>query len=102
PPRPPLLHALSLHDALPILRTTLHLVTAGDCLWMRPLLQPMLERVHASTPFGRNVAGMDTGALLAAGRAVLEERPRTTAALCKLDRKSTRLNSSHGSISYAV
>lgn len=42
----------------PLLRTTLHLVTAGDCLWMRPLLQPMLERVHASTPFGRNVAGM--------------------------------------------
>src|SRR6266545_1511636 len=68
----------------PLLRTTLHLVTAGDCLWMRPLLQPMLERVHASTPFGRNVAGMDSGALLAAGRAVLEERPRTTAALCKL------------------
>src|SRR6266511_1851353 len=50
----------------PLLRTTLHLVTAGDCLWMRPLLQPMLERVHASTPFGRNVAGMDSVALLAA------------------------------------
>jgi hypothetical protein len=68
----------------PLLRTTLHLVTARDCLRLRPLLQPVLERVHASTPFGRNVAGMDTGALLAAGQAVLEERPRTTASLCKL------------------
>jgi hypothetical protein len=68
----------------PLLRTTLHLVTARDCLRLRPLVQPVLERVHSSTPFGRNVAGMDTAALLAAGRVALEERPRTTAALCKL------------------
>jgi Winged helix DNA-binding domain len=68
----------------PLLRTTLHLVTAGDCLWLRPLVQPVLERVHATSPFGRNVDGMDVEALLEAGRAVLEERPQTTAALCKL------------------
>lgn len=67
-----------------LMRTTLHLVTARDFLALRPLMRPMLESRFASSAFGHNVAGIDMRALLAAGRTLMEERPRTTAELGKL------------------
>jgi hypothetical protein len=67
---------------VPLLRTTLHLVTARDCLTLAPLLRPVLERgFWTGTPFGRKVKGIDIDAVLAAGRELLDEQPRTNAQL---------------------
>jgi hypothetical protein len=67
---------------VPLLRTTLHLVTARDCLGLAPLLRPVLERgFWTGTPFGRKVKGIDIDAVLAAGRELLDEQPRTNAQL---------------------
>src|SRR5204862_703612 len=63
-----------------LMRSTLHLVTAEDCLRLRPILQPMLER-GLQGGFGKRLRGVDLEALLAAGRALLAERPLTFAEL---------------------
>jgi hypothetical protein len=62
-------------------RSTIHLVTARDALALRPVIQPVLERAFARSPFGRRVAGLDLPALVAAGRALAEAEPLTTSEL---------------------
>ena len=68
-----------------LMRSTIHLVTARDCLALRPVLQSVMDRnLYVGSHFGRRIRGMDTEALVAAGRALLEEQPRTNAELGKL------------------
>jgi hypothetical protein len=68
-----------------LLRATIHLVTADDCLRLRPVLQPVLDRAFASgSPFGRNLAGVDVDGVVAVGRALVEEKPRTAVELRRL------------------
>jgi len=59
-----------------LMRGTIHLVSARDCLELRPLIQPVLDKALAAT-YGRQLAGVDTRALAAAGRALTEAEPRT-------------------------
>jgi Winged helix DNA-binding domain len=61
-----------------LMRSTIHLVTDRDCLALRPLVQPVLERAVQGT-YGRRLEGLDLAQVAAAGRALVDERPRTLA-----------------------
>src|SRR5215203_4793923 len=66
-----------------LMRATIHLVTDRDFLALRPAVQPVLERdVYRNATYGKeHLTGLDVDAVLAAGQALLEERPRTAAEL---------------------
>lgn len=59
----------------PLMRATLHLVSAADCRAFGPVVLPVLERGFAGSPFV--IAGVETDALLSAGRELIEQAPRT-------------------------
>jgi DNA glycosylase AlkZ-like len=60
-----------------VMRATIHLVTADDCLLLRPLMQPVLDAELARHPeFAPRLRGIDLDRVLAAGRELLAE-PRT-------------------------
>ncbi len=65
-----------------LMRSTLHLVTADDCLALRAALQDTVtRRFWANRVYARALEGMEMAPLLAAGRALVEERPLTPAEL---------------------
>ncbi len=66
-----------------LMRGTIHLVTAADCLLLRPLVQGMHERGFASG-YRKYCAGLDVAAVAAAGRELVEAEPMTFAALGEL------------------
>src|SRR5699024_11679514 len=81
-PAPPVASPLSLHDALPISQDVPHHLFKGEPVFFVHRQQERRERHHHHQEHGSRVADGAPGAML--------------------DRKSTRLNSSHVSISYAV
>lgn len=59
-----------------LMRSTLHLVTAADYLFLRPVLQPALTRaLHAF--FAQRAKDLELEAISAAAREYVRERPRT-------------------------
>ncbi len=66
------------------LRGTIHLVTADDAAMLRPLTQVVLTRAIFSQAFGKNLAGLDLGPVLAHARALAAQRPRTRAEMARL------------------
>jgi hypothetical protein len=71
-----------------LLRNTVHLVTAEDCLKLRPLAQPAIGRsLYTGSAERVAVREIDAGELVAAGRALLEARPLTARELGELLRE---------------
>jgi hypothetical protein len=64
-----------------LLRGTLHLATADDALGQYPILADVMRRSWRSSPFIKQLDGVDVDAVTTAARALLEERPRTPAEL---------------------
>jgi Winged helix DNA-binding domain len=66
-----------------LMRSTIHLVSVHDCLGLQPLCAPILARTFKS-PFAAQLGSAKLGDVVAAGRELLEERPRTRAELAEL------------------
>jgi hypothetical protein len=67
----------------PALRATQHLLCAEDFLWLRPLVQPVLERGRQAA-MGRLTRDVDLGALASAARELLQGRTLTRTQLREL------------------
>ncbi|HEX4344942.1 MAG TPA: winged helix DNA-binding domain-containing protein [Solirubrobacteraceae bacterium] len=59
-----------------LMRWTLHVVTAHDCLALRPLLQPVMDR-RLRGLLGRHLCGVDLDELVVLGRELVDLEPRT-------------------------
>ncbi len=62
------------------MRSTIHLVSARDCLALQPLTMPVLARTFKS-PFARQLAGAEPADVAAAGHELLAAGARTRAEL---------------------
>ncbi|MCA1693180.1 MAG: winged helix DNA-binding domain-containing protein, partial [Actinobacteria bacterium] len=61
-----------------VMRATLHLVTADDCLTLRPLMQPVLDgELARHRDFGPALRGIDMAPILDFARPLFAERPMT-------------------------
>ena len=64
-----------------VMRGTIHLIAAEDCLVLRPLTQPVFEgQLWRHRDFSPHLRGLDLDPVIEAGRLVLEE-PRTATEL---------------------
>jgi len=61
-----------------LMRGTVHLVSAADACFLRPLTQPLLDRdLRTNTQHARHLADLDLTKVADAARLVLAERPHT-------------------------
>ena len=61
-----------------VMRGTIHLVSADDCLLLRPLVQPVLDaELGRHAEYGPALLGVDLEPMLAFARPLLAERPRS-------------------------
>lgn len=61
-----------------VMRGTIHLVSARDCLPLRGAVQPLLERqVRGNTTYRPGLRGVDLDAVTGAARAIVDDEPRT-------------------------
>jgi hypothetical protein len=63
-----------------LMRGTIHLVSAADCLPVRQLVQPVIERMFRVNQ-AKRLAGVDLAELAARGRELVEAEPMTFAEL---------------------
>jgi hypothetical protein len=84
-----------------VMRATLHLVTADDCLVLRPLMQPVLDReLLRHRDYGPSLRAVDLAPVLAFAQRLLAERPRTGAELRRaMDERFPDLDA--GALAYA-
>lgn len=68
----------------PLMRATIHLVSAADWQRLRPAVQPVLLRSFGSSPFAKRLGTVDRSELLGEARALLAEQPRSRAELGRL------------------
>ena len=67
-----------------LMRSTIHLVTPEDCMTLRPLVQPVLDRdLHQNSSHSAVVRGLDLDEVVRHGLELLDERPRTPSELGK-------------------
>ncbi|HYC06291.1 MAG TPA: winged helix DNA-binding domain-containing protein [Candidatus Binatia bacterium] len=67
-----------------LMRGTIHLTSADDALAWRSVVRPVIERGFGATQFYRNLDGLDRTEVIAAGRALLDDRPLDRAELGRL------------------
>jgi hypothetical protein len=67
---------------LAMMRSTIHLVTDTDCLSLRPVVQPAIDRSLRGA-HGRHLADIDTAELEKAGREIVNAKPSTFSDLGK-------------------
>ena len=61
-----------------VMRGTIHLVTADDCLLLRPLMQPVLDaQLRRHGEHAPSLRGVDLEPIVELARTVLEEKPRS-------------------------
>lgn len=72
---------------IPLMRATIHLVTAADALTLRPLLHPVLARTFGGTVWSKQLGDHDVGDILDHGRKLLAGRPLTRTQLGRLQAK---------------
>jgi hypothetical protein len=59
------------------MRSTVHLVSTRDALWLRPTLQPAIERQFANSGWGKATRELEHSAVAKVGRTLIEKEPLT-------------------------